>query len=274
MNLCPVPDGDYFFDKTAVVTGAASGVGLALSEQLLQYGARSVLMADFNRENLQREYQRLLEVFPEKVFMSVCNVTAESEIQQMIAYAVSTAGRIDLLFNNAGAGFAGAFEKTTNEDWKRAFDLNFYGALYGVRAVLPVMMRQGSGQIVNIISGIAFCPMPLQSMYSATKAALNGMTLALRAEYEFYNIKISSATPGTTRSAIWAGGTVPEQAQSAADSAIHILTGVVHNERIITGDGTDRESAAHCFDPDYASAYDEYVRNIATRRREGDLNAL
>lgn len=274
MNLFPVLESDYFLDKTAVITGAASGVGLALSEQLLKYGVKSVLIADFNRENLQREYHRLQKVFPKKVFMSVCNVTVESEVRQMITYAQSSAGRIDLLFNNAGAGFAGAFEQTTNEDWKHAFDLNFYGALYGVRAVLPVMMRQGSGQIINIISGITFCPMPLQSMYSATKAALNGMTLSLRAEYECYNIKISSATPGTTRSAIWADGKVPDHAQNAADSAIHILTGVAGNERIITGDATDRESAAHCFDADYAGAYDEYVREIARRRREGDINAV
>ena len=233
MNLSQQLDG-YFAGKCAIVTGAASGVGLALTEKLLEYGAKSVSMVDFNRENLLREYQRLAEASSGRVQMALCNVTVESEVQQMIAAAVSSTGRIDLLFNNAGAGFAGAFERTTNEEWKRAFELNFYGALYGVRAVLPSMLRQGGGQIVNIISGIVFCPMPLQSMYSATKAALNGMTLALRAEYEFHNIKISSATPGTTRSAIWPGNKIPDRAQDAADSAMHILAGTVKNERIIT----------------------------------------
>ena len=100
------------------------------------------------------------------------------------------------------------------------------------------------------------------------------MTLALRAEYEFHNIKISSATPGTTRSAIWPGNKIPDRAQDAADSAMHILAGTVKNERIITGDTTDLESAAHCFDPVYAPEYDAYVREIARKRRDGDLNAV
>ena len=82
-------------------------------------------------------------------------------------------GRIDLLFNNAGAGFSGHFEEQTNGDWEKAFALNFYAAVYGIRAVLPVMRAQGGGHIVNIISGIAFYPMAYQTMYSATKAALN-----------------------------------------------------------------------------------------------------
>ena len=92
-------------------------------------------------------------------------------------------GRIDLLFNNAGAGFRGDFEDQADGDWEKAFALNFYGAVYGIRAVLPFMRAQGGGHIVNIISGIAFSPMAYQSMYSATKAALNSLTLALRSEF-------------------------------------------------------------------------------------------
>lgn len=80
--------------------------------------------------------------------------------------------RLDLLFNNAGAGFSGFFDRQTKEDWEKAFALNFYGALYEIRCVLPIMRKQGSGHIVNIISGIAFMPMAYQTMYSATKAAL------------------------------------------------------------------------------------------------------
>ena len=119
-------------------------------------------------------------------------------------------GRVDFLFNNAGAGLSGNFDEQSNEDWEQAFALNFYGALDGIRAVLPIMRAQGGGHIVNIISGIAFAPMAYQTRYAATKAALNGLTLALRYELWDENIRVTSATPGTTATPIWHGKTLPK----------------------------------------------------------------
>ncbi len=120
-------------------------------------------------------------------------------------------GRLDLLFNNAGAGFAGDFDQQTNEHWEKAFALNFYGAVYGIRAVLPVMRAQGEGHIVDIISGIAFYPMAHQTMYAATKAALNGLTLTLRYALWAENIRLTSATPGMTVTAIWGDRDAPPE---------------------------------------------------------------
>ena len=163
--------GDYYRNKVAVVTGGASGIGLALAKIMLSYGVMQVVLADFNNENLKREAARLNAAYAGKVLGIHCNVTKEEDVQSMIRRAVEFSGRIDLLFNNAGAGFAGFFDKLTNEDWEKAFALNFYGALYGIRAGLPVMRKQGDRHIVNIISGIAFAPMAQQTMYVATKAA-------------------------------------------------------------------------------------------------------
>lgn len=97
---------------------------------------------------------------PGKISGIFCNVTLEDSVKAMLADAAAFfGGRIDLLFNNAGAGLSGSFTELTNEDWKAAFDLNFYGALYGIRHVVPYMKAQGGGQIVNTISGIAWSPM-------------------------------------------------------------------------------------------------------------------
>ncbi len=262
---------DYYRDKVAVVTGGASGIGLALAETMLSYGAKRVVLADFNDANLARETARLNAAFPGQVVGLHCDVTKEEEVKGMIEKAAeSGGGRIDLLFNNAGAGFGGHFDEQTNGDWQKAFALNFYGAVYGIRAVLPIMRAQGDGHIVNIISGIAFYPMAQQTMYSATKAALNGLTLALRYEFWDENIRLTSETPGTTATAIWAGGEAPPGAQSPEQSAQTILKGVAKNERLVLGDEGDASGARSCFNPDAAKSVDDYLLNVARRRRSGE----
>ena len=112
---------EYYKDKVAVVTGAASGVGLALAETMLSYGAKKVVLADFNDENLKRETARLDTAYPGKTLGLHCNVTNEIEVQAMIRDAAEFGGRIDILFNNAGAGLGGFFDKLTNEHWEKAF---------------------------------------------------------------------------------------------------------------------------------------------------------
>lgn len=261
---------EYYRDKVAVVTGGASGIGLALAETMLSYGAKHVVLADVNDDNLKRETERLNMAYPGKALGLHCNVTKEEDVQGMIQKAAEFGGRIDFLFNNAGAGLGGFFDVLTNEDWEKAFALNFYGALYGIRAVLPIMRRQGGGHIVDIISGIAFAPMAQQTMYAATKAALNGLTLALRYELWDENIRVTSATPGTTVTAIWEGGAPPPGAQSPEQSAQTILAGVAKNERLVLGDQADVSGAKICFNPDGAAEMDEYLLNVARKRRSGE----
>jgi NAD(P)-dependent dehydrogenase (short-subunit alcohol dehydrogenase family) len=262
---------EYYRDKVAVVTGAASGIGLALVETMLSYGAKKVVLGDFNDENLSREAARLNTVYAGKVLGIHCDVTKEVDVREMIRKAVEFGGRIDFLFNNAGTGFAGWFDKQTNEDWEKAFALNFFGALYGIRSVLPIMRRQGGGHIVDIISSIAFSPMAQQTMYAATKAALNGLTLALRYELWDENIRVTSATPGTTATGIWkAGGAEPPPgAQSPEQSAQTILAGVAKNERLVLGDKADLTGAKTCFNPDIAAGVDDYLLDVARKRRSG-----
>jgi NAD(P)-dependent dehydrogenase (short-subunit alcohol dehydrogenase family) len=264
---------EYYRDKVAVVTGGASGIGLALAEELLACSARGIILADFNDVNLNRETGRLNTAHRGRVLGVHCDVTQEAEVREMIAKAAEFGGgRVDLLFNNAGAGFAGRFDRLSNTEWENAFALNFYGALYGIRAVLPVMRRQGGGHIVDIISGIAFVPMAAQSMYAASKAALNALTLALRYEFWDDNIRLTSATPGTTATAIWAAGgqEPPQGSQTPAQSAQRILAGVAKNKRLVLGDEGDESGARNCFNPDLADEMDAYLLNVARKRSRGE----
>ena len=262
---------DYYQDKVAVVTGGASGIGLALAGTLLTYGAKRIILGDVSDENLTRETACLDATYPNQVLGLYCDVTQETQVAALIRQAAEVGdGRVDFLFNNAGAGFGGVFDQQSDADWERAFALNFFGALYGIRAVLPIMRARGSGHIVNIISGIAFMPMGFQTMYAATKAALNGLSLALRYELWDENIRVSSATPGTTRTAIWKGTEPPPYAQSASQSAETILAGVASNERLVLGDANDEQAAKICFAPDAAEGVEKYLLNVARKRRNGE----
>jgi NAD(P)-dependent dehydrogenase (short-subunit alcohol dehydrogenase family) len=244
--------GKYYQNKVAVVTGGASGIGLALCGAMLAFGVDKVVLADVNKEKLERETARLNREYPGKVLGLVCDITNEESVKDMIARsAVFGEGRIDILFNNAGAGLGGLFEEETNEIWEKAFALNFYGAVYGIRAAIPIMRAKGGGHIIDVISGIAFAPMAQQTMYAATKAALNALTLALRYEYWDENICFTSATPGTTITGIWAAGGIepPKGAQTAEQSASKILEGVARRDRLVLGDDSDISGATNCFNP-------------------------
>ncbi|HZK42017.1 MAG TPA: SDR family oxidoreductase [Clostridia bacterium] len=277
----------YYLGKNAAVTGAASGIGLALCEELLAQGAGKVVLSDYNEANLTIQSDRLAALYPGQVKGILCDVTKEEEVKGMIDQALAFMdGRLDLLINNAGLGLSGTFTETdtshmgklgfdlrvqTNEDWERAFAINFYGALYGSRAAIGVMTPQGGGQVVNIISGIAWSPMAYQTMYAATKAALNLLTLTLRYEYWDEGIKFNSATPGTTITAIWGKGTPPEGAQTAQESARKILKGAAENQRLILGDEGDEEGSRGCFNASLGEGLDAYYLNVARMRRQGKL---
>jgi len=265
---------EYYENKVAVVTGGASGIGLALCEMLLSFDAKAVAMADVNVDKLKKESARLEAAYSGKVLGVLTDVTKKESIDALIRQAAEFgSGRIDFLFNNAGSGLMKPFDETTEADWKFAFEVNFYSALHGIRAVLPVMRAQGGGHIANTASGIAFCPMPIQSMYSATKAALNGLTLSLRSELWDENIRLSTVIPGTTATPMWEG-MAPSNAITAEESARGILQGIAENERIVIVTDEDREGATNCFRPGGGSSWDEYLLGVARNRKSGIKGAL
>lgn len=260
----------YYAGKAAIVTGGAAGIGLALSEALLAGNARGVTLIDLDADALARETARLDTLAPGRVSGAVGDVTDEHQVARLIEEAAAARGGLDLLVLNAGGAFAGAFDEQANADWARAFALNFDGPRFAIRAALPHFRAQGGGQVVSIVSGIAFAPMAYQAMYAATKAALNALTLALRYEFWDENIRFSAATPGTTSTGIWQGA-APAHAQSPADAARAILHGVAHNERLVLGDQHDVSGATNAFAPAAAGGMDEYLLDVPRRRRAGKV---
>ncbi|WP_028322729.1 SDR family oxidoreductase [Desulfatiglans anilini] len=270
---------DYYEGKVAAVTGGASGIGLALVEAMLEMGAKAMTLADINEANLAKHVERLSAQYPGKVKGVRTDVTREESVKAMVDRAAAFGGgRLDLLFNNAGLGLGGAFDDLGNEDWAKAFAINFYGALYGVRAALPYMKAQKNGHILNTASGVAFVNFPLQSMYAATKAALLGMTNSLRFEYWDDGIRFSTVIPGTVATAIWAAG-APSNAITPEECAAAVLKGASENKRVIFVTEDDRSGCvnmalAAAYMPTADAALTTYLLGVAKARKAGDFKAI
>lgn len=173
--------------STAVVTGGTSGIGLAIVKEFVKRGAVVYALA-------RREAE-----LPEGARFIPCDVTDEASAASAVAQILSREGRIDLLVNNAGFGISGAVEFTELEDAKRQFEVNFFGTVNMTKAVLPAMREAGGGRIINLSSVAAVTPIPYQTYYSASKAAINAYTMALGNEVRGHNIKVSALMPGDVK---------------------------------------------------------------------------
>jgi NAD(P)-dependent dehydrogenase (short-subunit alcohol dehydrogenase family) len=226
---------DAFKDRTAIVTGAASGIGLALTRALLKAGAK-VLMADINAQGLARAVESLSVHAPQLQHAAV-DVTDAEAVQLLVDFAVARMGRIDYLFNNAGIGGMPPVAQATLGDWQRIVDVNLGGVINGVHAVLPVMRRQHGGHIVNTASIAGIMPVPGMVLYATTKHAVVGLSESLRLEMVRENIFVSVACPGAVATGIWGSQPVPKSALPADVAADEILRGVIKREGIIVFPG-------------------------------------
>ena len=229
----------HFDGKVCVVTGAASGIGYAVSDALLQRGA-VVVLADHDSDRLASAAGQLAE-HRDRVDSATVDVTSQQQVQRLIDDAVARHSRLDFLFNNAGVGGTLPIGDATLEHWRRIVDLNLWGVIYGVHAVLPVMRRQGGGHIVNTASLAGLVPFPYQSLYCTTKYGVVGMSECLRFELADDGIRVSVVCPGNVVSRIFGTPIIgeaidakpPEDAIPAEEAARVILDGVANGEGII-----------------------------------------
>lgn len=230
---------EYFRDKGCVVTGAASGIGYAVSEALLQAGA-VVFLVDRDSKTLASAVEQLSS-YAGRVYSMSVDVTNQEQVQHMVEHAASRHGRLDVLFNNAGLGGTLPIGEVTLEHWRRIIDLNLWGVIYGIHFALPIMRKQGGGHIVTTSSLAGLLPIPFQAIYCTTKYAVVGLSESLRFELEDEGIHFSVACPGSVVSRIWGTPIVGERLESkppadaipAAEAAKTILAGVANKEGII-----------------------------------------
>ena len=179
----------------AIVTGGASGIGRAVAAALVARGDR-VTVADLNGPGAEQVADELTKHGPGTAVAARLDVTDADAVADLYRSVKRDAGRLDLVFNNAGIAVGGLAEELTLEHWNRAIDVNLKGVVHGVHAAYPIMLEQRSGHIVNTASLAGLIPMPMGIPYTATKHAVVGLSLGLRAEAAGRGVRVSVICPG------------------------------------------------------------------------------
>jgi NAD(P)-dependent dehydrogenase (short-subunit alcohol dehydrogenase family) len=187
--------------KTAVVTGAASGIGLAMTEQFVREGAK-VVMADVEEAALVREATRL-QGSGADVLAVLTNVTDPAQVESLRDQALAQYGAVHVVCNNAGVAPAGPMLTTTAADWRWIVDVNVLGVAYGVITFGPLLVAQGEGHIVNTASEAGLVTTPTLGMYCATKHAVVGMSESLYHELAPQGIGVSCLCPNLVKTSIF-----------------------------------------------------------------------
>jgi NADP-dependent 3-hydroxy acid dehydrogenase YdfG len=179
----------------AVVTGAGSGIGEAIAAALVARGD-TVAVSDLDGDRVAGVAKRLTDQGPGKAFATALDVTDADAVAEHYRSVKAEHGRLDLVFNNAGIAIGGLAEEMTLDHWNKAIDVNLRGVVHGVHAAYPIMLEQGHGHIVNTASLAGLVPMPIGIPYTATKHAVVGLSMGLRAEAAGHGVKVSAVCPG------------------------------------------------------------------------------
>jgi NAD(P)-dependent dehydrogenase (short-subunit alcohol dehydrogenase family) len=239
---------NYFKDKVAIVTGAASGIGKAICAELNRRGAEAVI-AGIHVGNMDAN------AVGDRVHPVRVDVTKAEDMQKLVEETVLEHRRLDFIFNNAGIAVGGELQEMELTHWRHIINVNLWGVIHGTMAAYPVMVKQGFGHIVNIASLGGLVPVPMLTPYATTKHAIVGLSTSLRGEATGLGVKVSVACPGFVRTGIYNSaivvganrqevvdsllslrpiGPVSLKATKSDECACAILRGVEQNKAIIT----------------------------------------
>ncbi|HLR23490.1 MAG TPA: 3-ketoacyl-ACP reductase, partial [Pseudogracilibacillus sp.] len=181
--------------KTAIITGASKGIGRATASALAKEGVNLGLIAR-NEDGLKKVTNEL-KTDGIEIVTATADVGNRSEVDSAVASLKEKLGTIDILINNAGISKFGGFLELEPAEWEKIIQVNLLGAYYMTRAVLPTMIEQQSGDIINISSTAGEKGGPITSAYSASKSGLLGLTESLAMEVRKHDIRVTALTPST-----------------------------------------------------------------------------
>ncbi|MFF5212989.1 SDR family NAD(P)-dependent oxidoreductase [Streptosporangium sp. NPDC000396] len=191
---------------TALVTGGASGIGLATALLLAERGSR-VAVLDLAPKSV-----------PGPLLGVAADVSDDGSVRAAVELAAETLGGVDILVNNAGIGAAGTVEDNPDEQWHRVLDVNVLGIVRTTRAALPYLRRSAHASVVNICSIAATAGLPQRALYSASKGAVLSLTLAMAADHVREGIRVNCVNPGTVDTP-WVGRLLDAAQDPAAERA-------------------------------------------------------
>jgi 2-keto-3-deoxy-L-fuconate dehydrogenase len=194
-----------FADLRALVTGGASGIGLATATALAQRGAAVAVLDRADKG-------------PTKFVYVKADIGSDDEVRAAVNSAIAQLGGLDILINCAGVGAQGGIEANSDEEWHSVFDVNVVGMARVTRAAMPSLLNSSSGAIVNVSSIAATVGLPDRVLYSATKGAVLSMTLAMAADLLPLGVRVNAVNPGTTDTP-WIGRLLENAADPEAERA-------------------------------------------------------
>ncbi len=188
-------------DRVALVTGAASGIGRAISLNLASEGV-DVVIADVNEDGL-RDTAEEIKSLGRRALPVRADISKREEVEELCQQALKEFGQVDILINNAGVALYAALEETDLSDWEWIMGINLWGPIYTVHYLLPRMIERKTGYIVNISSWAGLLGQPGNGAYSATKFGVVGLSEVLRIELERHGIGVTVVCPGVVRTNIF-----------------------------------------------------------------------
>lgn len=201
-------------NKTAIVTGASRGIGLAIAKALVNEG---VTVAGWSRtppEDFSNEHFHHIKV----------DLTKEEFVEKAFHSTIETLGdSIPILINNAGMGYRGPMDEMPSDKWRQLFNLNVHGIFYITKRIIPLMKKENSGHIINIGSGAGTNGIAGMSAYCGTKYAVNGITESLHQELRDFGVKVSCLSPGSVDTGFSESKKNKLQPEDLAASVVHML---------------------------------------------------
>ncbi|MFD1018400.1 SDR family oxidoreductase [Thalassobacillus hwangdonensis] len=182
-------------NKTAIITGASSGIGEAIALRLAEEGTNVVLAAR-RSERLQEIADNIQKKTDVRTMVVETDVTNKQDVEALVNKTKEELGAVDIFVNNAGVMLLSFLKNDHVEEWEQMVDVNIKGVLYGIHAALPGMLEQNSGHIINVSSVAGHEVFPSSTVYSATKYAVRALSMGMEKELSKTGVRVTNISPG------------------------------------------------------------------------------